>query len=229
MFSLYGVDGRVFRGSLEQLRQVSPVSRVSRIQAIEPIGIDGLDGLSSFDETVRRATAGLPHPPMDVAHRMALETYTQTQKAETQRQPLTRVESLMSTQVITLPSSATVLQAWQLLAQQSVGQAPVVSLNGALVGLVSRVDLMKLDALPLPDRDPAAWRTLMAQSVASIMLSPVPSVSPQTDIRRVANVLLDAGLPGLPVVDDDGAVVGFISRSDILRAVTNDPPLDLWG
>ncbi len=223
MFSLYGVDGRVFRGSLEQLRQISPVSRVSRTQAIEPIGIDG------FDESVRRATTGLPHPPVDVAHRVALESYTQTQKPDTQRQPLTRVESLMTTQVIVLPHIATVLQAWQLLAQHGVGQAPVVSLNGALVGLVSRADLMKLDALPLPDRDPAAWRALMTQSVTTVMWSPVPSVSPQTDIRRVANVLLDTGLPGLPVVDDDGAVVGFISRSDILRAITKDPPLDLWG
>lgn len=226
MFSLYGVDGRVFRGSLEQLRQVSPVSRVSRIQPIEPIGIDGID---SFDASVRRATAGLPHAPVDVAHRVALESYTQTQKADTQRQPLTRVESLMSAEVITLPSSATVLQAWQLLAQQGVGQAPVVSLNGALVGLVSRADLMKVEALPFPNQDLTAWRALMAQNVATIMWSPVPSVSPQTDIRRVANVLLDTGLPGLPVVDDDGVVVGFISRSDILRAVTNDPPLDLWG
>lgn len=223
MFSLYGVDGRVFRGSLEQLRQISPVSRVSRTQAIEPIGIDG------FDESVRRATTGLPHPPVDVAHRVALESYTQTQKPDTQRQPLTRVESLMTTQVIVLPHIATVLQAWQLLAQHGVGQAPVVSLNGALVGLVSRADLMKLDALPLPDRDPAAWRALMTQSVTTVMWSPVPSVSPQTDIRRVANVLLDTGLPGLPVVDDDGAMVGFISRSDILRAITKDPPLDLWG
>ena len=223
MFSLYGVDGRVFRGSLEQLRQISPVSRVSRAEAIEPIGTDGLD------DTVRRVAAGIPHPPKDVAHRVALESYTQTQKADTQRQPLTRVESLMSTQVITLPSSATVQQAWQLLARQGVGQAPVVSLNGALVGLVSRADLMKLEALPVPGQDLTAWRGLMSQGIASIMWSPVPSVSPQTDIRRVANVLLDTGLPGLPVVDDDGEMVGFISRSDILRAVTNDPPLDLWG
>lgn len=229
MFSLYSIDGRVFRGSLEQLRQISPVSRVSRTQAIEPIGIDGSDGVSSFDESVRRATAGLPHSPVDVAHRVALESYTQAQKPETQRQPLTRVESLMSTQVIVVTSNATVQQAWQLLAQQGVGQAPVVSLKGALVGLVSRADLMKAEALPLPDHDPLTWRTLMAQSVTSVMVSPVPSVSPQTDIRRVANVLLDADLPGLPVVDDDGTVVGFISRSDILRAVTNDPPLDLWG
>ena len=226
MFSLYSVNGRVFRGSLEQLRQIGPVSRVSRTQAIEPIGIDGVD---SFEASARRVAAGLAQPPMDVVHRVALESYTQTQKAETHRQPVTRVEHLMSRQVITLPGSATVLQAWQSLARHGVGQAPVVSLNGAVVGLVSRADLMKVDALPWLDRDLNAWRALMAQSVSTVMWSPVPSVSPQTDIRRVANVLVDTGLPGLPVADDDGAVVGFISRSDILRAVTNDPPLDLWG
>jgi CBS domain-containing protein len=40
--------------------------------------------------------------------------------------------------------------------------------------------------------------------------------------------LLDTGLPGLPVVKDDGELEGFVSRSDILRAVVADPPLDLW-
>jgi len=50
----------------------------------------------------------------------------------------------------------------------------------------------------------------------------------ETDIRRVARVLLDIGLPGLPVVNDAGQVIGFVSRSDILRAVVADPPLDLW-
>jgi CBS domain-containing protein len=42
-------------------------------------------------------------------------------------------------------------------------------------------------------------------------------------------VLLESGLPGLPVVDEQGRVIGFISRSDILRAVVTEPPLDLWG
>jgi hypothetical protein len=32
----------------------------------------------------------------------------------------------------------------------------------------------------------------------------------------------------LPVADDEGRVTGFVSRSDILRAVVADPPLDLW-
>jgi CBS domain-containing protein len=72
------------------------------------------------------------------------------------------------------------------------------------------------------------WRALLSQSVAEVMWSPVPSVAMDTDIRRVARVLLDTGLPGLPTVDDLGRVTGFVSRTDILRAVVADPPLDLW-
>jgi CBS domain-containing protein len=45
----------------------------------------------------------------------------------------------------------------------------------------------------------------------------------------VAGVLLDTGLPGLPVTDEAGVLIGFISRTDILRAVAADPPLDLWS
>ena len=84
------------------------------------------------------------------------------------------------------------------------------------------------DRLPAPDSHPLVWRALMAQSVVDIMATPVPGVATDTDIRRVARVLLDTGLPGLPVVDDAGHVIGFVSRSDILRAVVADPPLDLW-
>ena len=74
----------------------------------------------------------------------------------------------------------------------------------------------------------AFWRALQMQSVLEVMWTPVPSVAPDTDIRRLARVLLDTGLPGLPVVDDAGQVIGFVSRSDVLRAVVADPPLDLW-
>jgi CBS domain-containing protein len=92
-----------------------------------------------------------------------------------------------------------------------------------------RADLLPPDRLPAPDRHAVAWQALMAQSVSDIMTTPVPSVAPEADIRHVAQVLLDRDLPGLPVVDAEGGVTGFVSRSDILRAVVTDPPLDLWG
>ena len=61
------------------------------------------------------------------------------------------------------------------------------------------------------------------------MLTPIPSVAAQADMRRVAGALLDSGLPGLPVVDDDGRVIGFVSRSDVLRAALKDAGLDVWS
>jgi CBS domain-containing protein len=87
---------------------------------------------------------------------------------------------------------------------------------------------MAPERMPSPDSHVLVWRALLVQPVVDVMWTPVPSVSPDTDIRRVARVLLDTGLPGLPVVDEEGKVTGFVSRSDILRAVVADPPLDLW-
>ena len=72
-------------------------------------------------------------------------------------------------------------------------------------------------------------KALARRPVREVMLSPVPAVSPDTDLRRVASALLDTGLPGLPVTDESGALIGFVSRSDILQAVAADPPLDLWS
>jgi CBS domain-containing protein len=75
----------------------------------------------------------------------------------------------------------------------------------------------------------AAWQSLLQQPVTAVMWSPVPSALPETDLRRAASLLLGTGLPGVPVTDAAGLLLGFVSRSDLLRAIVADPPLDLWG
>jgi CBS domain-containing protein len=224
MFSVYGVGGQLFRGSMEQLRHIGGINAVARSNSVQAVGREGRDHSADVFPALAQPTAG------DETHRSALAAYAQTQQVATaQRHPLKLVVDLMSRVVITIADSATVLQAWQTLAQNGVGQAPVLNRAATLVGLLSRVDLMRPERLPTPDSNALVWRALLAQSVGSIMATPVPSVAPDTDIRRVAQVLLDTGLPGLAVVDEQGLVCGFISRSDILRAVVTDPPLDLWG
>jgi len=232
MFSVYGMQGRLFRGSLEQLRQVGGVGALTRSRSLLPTGQEGDDRLAeSFGAFVESAAnkSGGRHLPADESHRAALSAYTETRAGSTERHPLSRVSDLMSPQIISLKDTATVLQAWQVLSEKKVGQAPVVDANEHLVGLLTRADLLSPERLPSPDSHALAWRALMLQNVTNIMVTPVPSVAPDSDIRRVAQVLLDTGLPGLPVVDEQGLVAGFISRSDILRAVVTDPPLDLWG
>ncbi len=217
MFSVYGTNGQVFRGSLEELRQVAPVAATARTAAVPEVAFRV--------DTTGLASSPAAHGPR---HQEALHAYAQVQKPEP-RHPLTRVDELMSREVVTLPLSMSIIEAWQTLASHGVGQAPVVNERNVLVGLLTRADLLQAERLPSPDTNSLVWRAFLQQGVGDIMLTPVPSAAPDADIRRVARVLLDARLPGLPVVDDGGVVQGFISRSDILRAVVMDPPLDLWG
>ena len=225
MFSVYSKAGRTFRGSLEELRQVGPITRTARTHLVLPVGLDPQEqNPSRFADLVPTAPAN----PQDVAHRTALAAYEQTRNPNLPRHPLTRVDAVMSLAVVTIAETASVEQAWHVLAQHSLGQAPVVDAQGQLIGLFTRADLLRPERLPGPDSHALVWRALLMQSVTDVMWTPVPSVSGDTDIRRLARVLLDSGLPGLPVVDDEGRVVGFVSRSDILRAVVADPPLDLW-
>ena len=226
MFSVYGRAGRLFRGSMEELQKISPTSAISRTRRVA----------GAHDPVFRmpeQAPAGAGAMGVagrtDASHREALVAYAQTASNQPPRHPLTLVRDIMNPGAITLQQDATVGEAWELLAAHQLGQAPVVDASGLLVGLMTRAELMRADRLPGPHAHALVWQALLMQSVADVMWTPVAGVAPDTDIRRLARVLLDTGLPGLPVVDTQERVTGFVSRTDILRAVVADPPLDLWS
>lgn len=221
MFSVYGETGRLFKGAMEELRHIEAVRAVARSRAIEPV--------NRFPTGGRSQQQTAPEPQAPASHTNALAAYAQTASVQAPRHPLTRVTDVMSHGVFTVPASMSVQQAWQLLFERGISQAPAVDGRDVLVGLFTRGELLHPEHLPLPGSNALAWRALMMQPVASIMHSPVPAVAEETDIRHVARVLLDTHLPGLPVVNDAGTVTGFVSRTDILRAVVHDPPLDLWS
>jgi len=233
MFSVFSKSGRIFSGSMEELGKVDSIAMMTRNSR----------GARSVHREARQSPEwGAPerHPEQtpeheaadagrDLAHRTAVAAYAQTEHVDTQRHPLTQVVDIMSNQVVSIVDTVPLGEAWATLSEHAFGQAPVVDSDGVLVGLLSRAALMRPDRLPGPTTHPLVWRALLLQPASDFMVTPVPSVESSTDIRRVARVLLDTGLPGLPVVDDAGRVRGFVSRTDILRAVVADPPLDLWS
>lgn len=218
MFSVYGETGRVFKGAMEDLWHVEAVRAIARSRAVRKDKAFSLPAQSGL------GAEPAEQPPAAAASPAA--AYAQV--AQPQRHPLSRVSDVMSHAVITVRSDMTVRQAWEALAQHGVAQAPVIDAQTRLVGLFSRAELLRPERLPQAGSGGVQWQALLAQPVATLMWSPVPAVSEQTEIRRVAQVLLQTELPGLVVVADEGEVCGFISRSDILRAVVHDPPLDLW-
>ena len=95
--------------------------------------------------------------------------------------------------------------------------------TGRLVGIVGERDLLTTFNI-----DDGQLRDVLFKRVSDVMSTPVVAAAPITDIRRIARVMLDRQVDGVPVVNDSGALLGFISRSDILKAVITDPPLSIW-
>ncbi len=225
MFSIYGTTGRVFRGTLDQMRQINKVHAPDRTRTLEPTVRDGHD--SAVREAVEYGGVTAASPQQ----RSAVATYATIQQAPAHHQGWydMPVSEVMSGKVLSLTVDTSIYQAWQHLQRHGRGQAPVVNAKGILVGMVTRADLVRFEQWPGPSAVQQEWDDWRTQDIETIMVTPVPSVAPTTPLRHAATALLDSALPGLPVVDDDGRVAGFVSRADVLRAALKDAGLDVWG
>ena len=63
--------------------------------------------------------------------------------------------------------------------------------------------------------------------VRDIMCQDVITVSPSASVREIAQTLVREAIGGVPVVDDDGTVLGVVSATDIVRTTARDPEVEL--
>jgi CBS domain-containing protein len=209
MFSIYGVTGQVFSGTLEEMNRVRALSRARSTLAVAQegveLGAEAVTGVASRsnDEAVRAYRAMLP--------------------PEIERGPLYLAEEIMQRRVIAVADGDDVALAWRTLRDNKIHQAPVLDDGAKLVGIVSERDL--LTAINI---DSGQIVGALSRRVRDVMTTPVVAAAAVTDIRRIAAVMLDHGVDGAPITNESGRLVGFVSRSDILRAVVTDPPLSLW-
>lgn len=65
----------------------------------------------------------------------------------------------------------------------------------------------------------------MSKTVADIMTTDPISVSPQTSLQEAIQILADKKISGLPVVDEQGKLIGIISETDLTWQATGvEPP-----
>ncbi|XP_008244005.1 PREDICTED: CBS domain-containing protein CBSX1, chloroplastic-like isoform X3 [Prunus mume] len=132
--------------------------------------------------------------------------------------------------------TTTVDEAIELLVENRITGFPVIDDDWKLVGLVSDYDLLALDTISgqgrtdnsmFPEVD-SSWKTfnevqnLLSKTngqVVGDLMTPAPVVvSETTNLEDVARLLLKTKYRRLPVVDDNGKLVGIITRGNIIRA-----------
>ena len=211
MFSLYGISGPVFQGTLENLGRLPPVARRRPITAARRLG-----------EEFPLPASGRAANAAPVAQG-AVDAYREMLPESLERGPIFYAHQLMQSEVIAVHADDPVAHAWRTLTGQRIHQAPVLDATQTLVGIVSERNLLTAFNV-----DEAGVRDVLNKHVRDVMTSPVVAATPDTELRLIVRAMLGRDVDGVPIVNETGVLLGFVSRSDILRAVVTDPPLSMW-
>lgn len=112
----------------------------------------------------------------------------------------------MSTDVVTVPRSATLREAVERLLAEDVGSVIVMSEEGNPVGIVTESDALQAT---FQTGDP-----LREIDVADLSHRPVVTTKPSATVPYVANRMASEGVKKAPVMDDLD-LVGIITMTDI--------------
>jgi CBS domain-containing protein len=127
------------------------------------------------------------------------------------------VSHIMSNELLTVHAAQKVSEVYTLLTENRIHHVPVV--NGEKpIGLISSSDMMKLslDAYGTPDSANAEY--LDSQfTIEQVMSSDLVTIGADEPIRTAVEKLSTGTLHSLPVVGEDGMLVGIVTTTDLVK------------
>jgi len=139
-----------------------------------------------------------------------------------------KVRDLMSVEVLTTTPEAPLKEAAALLAERRISGVPVVDGNGAVVGVLSEADILVKTGGALPRSGLLGWLLepdfdlqdkIGARTVGEAMSAPAVTITPGRQVHDAAALMIAESVNRLPVVED-GALVGILTRADVVCAFT---------
>ncbi len=145
-----------------------------------------------------------------------------------------KVKDIMTRKVKTVSPETEITQAAKLLLSERINGVPVINQAGELVGILCQSDLIaQQKGIPIPSlftlldgyipltrfhRLDKEVEKIAATTVDNAMTPDPVTVTSNTDIEKVAALMVEKNYHTLPVVDD-GKLVGVVGKEDVLRTL----------
>jgi len=127
------------------------------------------------------------------------------------------VRDIMTKDVITITPDTSFSDAMNTLRRNKIRRLPVVE-DGKIVGIVTEKDL--LSASPSSATTLDIWELqylLNKLKVEEIMTRNVITVKEDTPLEDAAKLMAENKIGALPVINDDGNLVGIVTETDIFK------------
>lgn len=150
----------------------------------------------------------------------SLGVYQQVDDGSAKREKVRYANEIMTFPLLTVNEEASVEQAWKIIQSNGFHHLPVLGGEQKLVGILSDRDILTALAV--------SGIVVMANMVSSLMQKRVLSATANTEVRLIAGLMAENQIGAIPVVDNQDRVEGIVTRTDILRILVNQAPLELW-
>ena len=140
-----------------------------------------------------------------------------------------RIRDVMTANVATVTPETPLAQVVDLLLRREIKAVPVMD-GKSVAGIITGGDLLSRGGMPLSLDLQCALPTAMRDehvrcldfgdlSAADVMTSPVQTLNIKTKVPEALRLMAKGGMKRLPVVADDGSLLGIVSRADVLRVM----------
>ena len=136
-----------------------------------------------------------------------------------------RVSDVMTTSVVTVDRITPYQEIDRLLTEREISGVPVLKMGRQVAGVVSEADLLAAEdetarkarlASAIGRRWRLRKRPHLSLTAEVLMTAPAVTIGPDATIPSAARLMNTHHIRRLPVIDEDGKLVGIVSRRDLL-------------
>ena len=211
MFAIYRNGSLGFRNTIDNLYEVKNTEAPDKTE------------MKPNDDTLFQEFLTSEDKKNSSKEQEAINTYKKIAHIDTSEQ-VYHVRDIMTKDCICIETTNTLLEAYEKLKEYKISQVPVIDKNQKIIALINKKFILNLI---IEDIDNA--KIILDKKIEDVYLPELITTDPITDIRRVAKVIVDFKLSAIPVVTQKDILVGIISKTDILKAVSKLPNFQLWS
>lgn len=118
------------------------------------------------------------------------------------------IQKIMTTNPSTIEPKQSVVEAARIMKQEDAGVVPVTE-NGRLTGMVTDRDIAI--------RVVAEGKDPQSTAVREVASTDLVTIDPQQDLDEALRLMAKHQVRRLPVVEEDGKLVGIVAQADVAR------------
>jgi CBS domain-containing protein len=146
-----------------------------------------------------------------------------------------QVKEIMTSEVVTVSNTDSVEQCAKLLQEHDISGLPVLDEAGKVAGMITEGDLIRrasrvkapgyleilggLIYLGSPKKFVDELQRAMSLEAGQLMSKNLVSIKPDDTVEKAATLMVEKKISRLPVIDENGKLLGIVSRRDIMGSL----------